>query len=120
MFIATWKGTAMVSTHLTEASDILRLSVAQRLELLILPSIAPAIFAGLRLALLYSWMASFGAEYLMGSGTGIGSYMMAAQQNFEMNRVIAATVLVAIAGGLLAWLGKVIESYATAWRHNRV
>ncbi|WP_130803753.1 ABC transporter permease [Acinetobacter ihumii] len=119
LFIATWKGSAMVSTQLTEASDILRLSIVQRLELLILPSIAPAIFAGLRLALLYSWMASFGAEYLMGSGTGIGSYMIAAQQNFEMNRVIAATLLVAITGGLLAWLGKVIESYATAWRGNR-
>ncbi|MFX5689056.1 ABC transporter permease, partial [Acinetobacter baumannii] len=54
----------------------------------------------------------------MGSGIGIGSYMMAAQQNFEMERVIAATVLVAGLGAILAWLGKITENYATSWRKN--
>ncbi len=118
MFIASWKGTSNVPQQLDEASDILRLNLLQRLELLILPSIAPSVFAGFRLALLYSWMASFGAEYLMGSGIGIGSYMMAAQQHFEMDRVIAATILVAVLGVILAWLGKVTESRSTAWRRN--
>lgn len=94
------------------------MTLGQRLNLLVFPSIAPSMFAGFRLALLYSWMASFGAEYLMGSGIGIGSYMMAAQQNFEMDRVIAATLLVASLGAVLAWLGKTIESYATSWRKN--
>lgn len=118
MFIASWKGMSNVPKQLEEASDILRLSLRQRLEILILPSIAPSVFAGFRLALLYSWMASFGAEYLMGSGIGIGSYMMAAQQHFEMDRVIAATILVAVLGAILAWLGKITENRATAWRKN--
>lgn len=119
MFIATWQAAHTVPKQLDEASDILQLSLLQRLEFLILPSIAPAVFAGFRLALLYSWMASFGAEYLMGSGIGIGSYMMAAQQHFEMDRVIAATILVAALGVILSWLGKVTENYATAWRTNK-
>ncbi|KAA8735383.1 ABC transporter permease [Acinetobacter qingfengensis] len=118
MFIATWKGMSGVPEQLSEASAILRFNTLQRLEYLIFPSIAPSVFAGFRLALLYSWMASFGAEYLMGSGIGIGSYMMSAQQNFEMDRVIAATVLVAILGAVFAWVGTAIENYATAWRRN--
>ncbi|MCE1270665.1 MAG: ABC transporter permease [Acinetobacter sp.] len=118
MFIASWKGTANIPQQLDEASDVLRLNPLQRLQLLILPSIAPSIFAGFRLALLYSWLASFGAEYLMGSGIGIGSYMMAAQQHFEIDRVIAATILVAALGIILAWLGKTTENHATAWRKN--
>lgn len=118
MFVATWKGMANVPQQLREASAILRLSLLQKIQILIFPSIAPAVFAGFRLALLYSWMASFGAEYLMGSGVGIGSYMMAAQQNFEMDRVIAATLLVALLGAALAWLGQFAESHATAWRKN--
>lgn len=119
MFIATWKGTSNVPHQLVEVSDILRLNLLKRLKLLILPSVASSVFAGFRLALLYSWMASFGVDYLMGSGIGIGSYMMAAQQNFEMDRVIAATLLVAILGVILAWLGKLTENYATAWRKNQ-
>lgn len=118
MCIATWKGVSNVPHNLYEAALILRLSVLQRLRVLILPSITPSIFAGFRLALLYSWMASFGAEYLMGSGVGIGSYMMAAQQNFEMDRVIAATMLVAVLGALLFWLGKTLEHRVTAWRNT--
>ncbi|WP_353656076.1 ABC transporter permease [Acinetobacter nosocomialis] len=118
MFIATWKGMSSIPMQLVEVSSTLRMTLLQRLTLLILPSIAPSMFAGFRLALLYSWMASFGAEYLMGSGIGIGSYMMAAQQNFEMERVIAATVLVAGLGAILAWLGKITENYATSWRKN--
>lgn len=118
MFIATWKGMFTIPEHLVEVSSTLRMTILQRLTLLILPSIAPSMFAGFRLALLYSWMASFGAEYLMGSGIGIGSYMMAAQQNFEMDRVIAATLLVAGLGAILAWLGKTAENHATSWRKN--
>ncbi|MCH4247176.1 MAG: ABC transporter permease [Acinetobacter populi] len=118
MFIATWKGVGNISMQLKEASDILRLDYIQRLKILVLPSITPSIFAGLRLALLYSWMASFGAEYLMGSGIGIGSYIMSAQQNFEMDKVITATILIALLGAFFSWLGNATENYATAWRKN--
>lgn len=118
MFISTWKGMRNVPIQLHEVSQVLHLNVWQRLEILIVPSISPAVFSGFRLALLYAWMASFGAEYLMGSGIGIGSYMMAAQQHFEMDRVIAATVLVAALGAILAWLGKKAEDSATAWRNH--
>nr|WP_228260382.1 ABC transporter permease subunit [Acinetobacter baumannii] len=58
MFIATWKGMSSIPMQLVEVSSTLRMTLLQRLTLLILPSIAPSMFAGFRLALLYSWMAS--------------------------------------------------------------
>ena len=59
MFIASWKGMSSIPMQLVEVSSTLRMTLLQRLTLLILPSIAPSMFAGFRLALLYSWMASF-------------------------------------------------------------
>ena len=119
MFVATSQATKNLSKQLIEVSDVLRFSLLQRSFKLILPSITPSIFSGLRLALLYAWMASFGAEYLMGSGVGIGTYMMTAQQSFEMDRVVAATILVASLGVVLAYLGQYFENKATSWRKNK-
>ncbi|ENU33064.1 ABC transporter permease [Acinetobacter parvus] len=119
LYISTWKGVENLSNQHVEVADIFRLNQTQQLKYLLFPSITPAVFSGLRVALLYSWMASFGAEYLMGSGTGIGTYMIAAQQHFEMERVLAATVLVAILGAFFAWAGTTLESYASAWRNQQ-
>lgn len=118
MFVATSQSVKGLSQQLIDVSTVLGLNFRQRIFKLILPSITPAIFSGLRLALLYAWMASFGAEYLMGSGIGIGTYMMTAQQSFDMDRVIAATILVSVLGVLLAYIGQFFENKATAWRRN--
>lgn len=119
LYISTWKGVQHISKQHAEVSEVFRLGALQKLKYLLFPSITPAVFSGLRVALLYSWMASFGAEYLMGSGTGIGTYMIAAQQHFEMERVLAATVLVAILGAFFAWAGTALESHASAWRNQK-
>ncbi|AOA57037.1 ABC transporter permease [Acinetobacter larvae] len=118
-YIATWRGVQGLSQQLFDVTAILQLNYWQRLIYLVLPSISPAVFAGLRIALLYAWMASFGVEYLMGSGIGVGTYMMSAQQHFEMDKVIAATVLVAILGAFLAWTGTKLEIYASSWRNHQ-
>lgn len=119
MFVASWQGVKGLSKQLSELGSVLGFNWVQRIYKLILPSITPSIFSGLRLALLYAWMASFGAEYLMGSGVGIGTYMMTAQQRFAMDQVIAATILLASLGVLLAYIGQLFEQKATAWRKNK-
>jgi sulfonate transport system ATP-binding protein len=67
----------------------------------VLPGAAPAIFAGLRLALIYAWLGTIGAEYFMPSDGGIGSLMIGAQQLFRMDLVMAAMLLVGLVGALL-------------------
>ena len=117
LFIATQRGIATLSPQLGEAAHVLRLNRLQRLLRLELPGAAPAIFAGLRLALIYAWLGTIGAEYFMPSNGGIGSLMIGAQQLFRMDQVLAGMLLVGLTGALLNTLGQVIEARATRWRN---
>ncbi|MFF7106099.1 ABC transporter permease [Pseudomonas sichuanensis] len=116
LLIATQRGIASLSPQLGEAAQALRLGLAQRLRLLVLPGAAPAIFAGLRLSLIYAWLGTIGAEYFMPSDGGIASLMIGAQQLFRMDQVMAAMVLIGLVGALLGHLGQRLESRATRWR----
>ncbi|MGY3295998.1 sulfonate transport system permease protein [Pseudomonas sp. TE6288] len=116
MLIATQRGIASLPPQLGEAAQALRLDLPHRLRLLVLPGAAPAIFAGLRLSLIYAWLGTIGAEYFMPSDGGIASLMIGAQQLFRMDQVMAAMVLIGLVGALLGHLGQRLESRATRWR----
>lgn len=117
LLIATQRGIASLSPQLGEAARTLRLNLWQRLRLLVLPGAAAAIFAGLRLSLIYAWLGTIGAEYFMPSNGGIASLMIGAQQLFRMDQVMAAMVLIGLVGALLGILGQRLESRATRWRN---
>ena len=116
MQLATQRGVANLPLPLIEAARTLRLNPVLRLRYLVLPGMAPSVFAGLRLALLQSWVGVMGAEYFMPSSGGIGSLMIDAQQLFRTDVVIAAMILVGIVAALLNWIGRAIEAHATNWR----
>ncbi|PYG96108.1 ABC transporter permease, partial [Arthrobacter stackebrandtii] len=99
-----------------EEARLQRLTPCERLRLPALPGAAPAIFAGLRLSLIYAWLGTIGAEYFMPSDGGIASLMIGAQQLFRMDQVMAAMVLIGLVGALLGTLGQRLESRATRWR----
>lgn len=117
LLLATQRGIASLPAQLTEAAIALRLSPWQRLRRLVLPGAAPSVFAGVRLALIYAWLGTIGAEYFMPSDGGIGSLMIGAQQLFRMDLVGAGMLLVGLTGALLAALGQRIEARVTRWRH---
>jgi len=116
LLVATQRGIRNLSPQLGEAATALRLNLFQRLRLLILPGATPAIFAGLRLGLIYAWLGTIGAEYFMASGYGIGTLMIGAQQLFRMDQVMAAMLLIGLTGAALNALGQFIEARATRWR----
>ncbi len=116
LLIATQRGIRNLSPQLGEAAQALRLNLLQRLRLLVLPGATPAIFAGLRLGLIYAWLGTIGAEYFMASGYGIGTLMIGAQQLFRMDQVMAAMLLIGLTGAALNALGQFIEARATRWR----
>ncbi|TBU77137.1 ABC transporter permease [Phytopseudomonas daroniae] len=117
LLIATQRGVVNLSPQLDEAARALRLNNRQRLLRLILPGAAPAIFAGLKLALIFAWLSTIGAEYFMPSNGGIGSLMIGAQQLFRMDQVMAGMLLIGLTGALLNHLGQLIEARATRWRN---
>ncbi|MBD9415608.1 ABC transporter permease subunit [Pseudomonas sp. PDM16] len=116
LLIASQRGIAALSSQLDEAARALRLNRRQRLLRLVLPGAAPAIFAGLRLALIFAWLGTIGAEYFMPSDGGLASLMIGAQQMFRMDQVMAGMLLIGITGALLNTLGQLIEARATRWR----
>lgn len=116
LFVATQRGVAGLSPQLDEAARVLRLGRLQRLRRLVLPGAAPAIFAGLRLAMIYAWLGTIGAEYFMPGGGGIGNLMIAAQQLFQLDRIMAAMLLIGLTGALINVLGQALEARATRWR----
>jgi sulfonate transport system permease protein len=117
LLIASQRGIANLSPQLNEASRVLRLGRRQHLLRVVLPGAAPAIFAGLRLALIFAWLGTIGAEYFMPSNGGIGSLMIGAQQLFRMDQVMASMLLIGLTGALLNTLGQRIEARVSRWRN---
>ncbi|MEC5344574.1 ABC transporter permease [Brenneria populi] len=116
MLVASHRGVRQRSLQLQEVAQVLRLSLAQRLQALILPGAAPAIFAGLRLSLIYAWLGTIGAEYFMASNIGIGSLMINAQQLLDMPTIISGMLLIGVAGALIDRAGLSLEKRMTRWR----
>lgn len=83
---------------------------------LILPGALSTIFSGLRVALIYAWLATIGAEYFITTTSGIGSFMISAQQLFKMDDVMAAMVLIGLTGAGIHKVGMQIEKLASRWR----
>jgi len=86
----------------------------------VLPAAAPSILAGIHLALVYAWLATLGAEYLLVSGQGIGNTMIDGRELFLMDLVIFGVLVVGFVGFALNWLAARIERRLLAWRGRSV
>ncbi|MEI7376304.1 ABC transporter permease [Dickeya chrysanthemi] len=117
MLVATHHGVHRRSLALQEVAQVLRLPWLRRLRLLILPDAAPALFTGLRLAMIYAWLGTIGAEYFMSSGAGIGSLMINAQQLLDMPIILSGMLLIGVTGTLIDYLGQRLEQRMTRWRN---
>jgi hypothetical protein len=78
LLIATQRGIASLSPQLGEAAQALRLGLGNACACWCCRALRRAIFAGLRLSLIYAWLGTIGAEYFMPSDGGIASLMIGA------------------------------------------
>jgi ABC-type nitrate/sulfonate/bicarbonate transport system permease component len=85
---------------LLDVSTSLRLSVFERVRLIVIPSVVPAILLGIRIALPLTIVLTLLVEILT-SIEGIGALMIAAQRNFQSGQVYGLLVLVGLFGFLL-------------------
>ena len=67
------EGIRLTSRKIIEVSEVFRFNRRQLIFLIYLPSAMPSILTGIHLALIYSWLATIGAEYFMAAGPGIGA-----------------------------------------------
>ncbi|HZE34431.1 MAG TPA: ABC transporter permease [Actinoallomurus sp.] len=100
-----------------ETAKVFALTRFQRLRMIIIPSAAPKIFAGLRVSLSMSIILMVISE-MIGGTDGIGYTLYTAKDSFELPDMWSAIVLLGIIGytfnSLLLW----VEGRALAWHRG--
>jgi sulfonate transport system permease protein len=113
----TFEGVRSVTRAQVEVARVLGFSRTQLALRLILPAAAPQIATGLHLALLYAWLATIGAEYLLGSSSqGIGSVVIRGKAAFNVELILFGMLSIGLVGVLLNRLATLIEHRVLHWR----
>jgi nitrate/nitrite transport system permease protein len=81
-------------------SRVLRLGKLDYFLMILLPSAAPYIFTGLRIAVGLSWLAIVAAEMLTG-GVGIGFFIWDSYNSSKYSELILALLYIGIVGFIL-------------------
>lgn len=115
--VNTQQGVRDLDPRHREVARVLTFTGWQSLTKLVLPAAAPAIFTGLHLALIYSWLATVGAEYFMTIGPGIGGMMTEGREHFHMDLVILGVLILGLVGFLLNHGAAMLETRLLRWRH---
>lgn len=116
VLLNTFEGVGSVSTELVEVARVLVFSRRQLITRIVIPSAMPSIFTGIYLGLIYSWLATLGAEYMLTSGVGIGNLLNDGRENFLMDQVILGVAMVGAVGFLLSWIAGLMERRMLRWR----
>ena len=116
----TFEGIRSVPPEWIEVGRVFGFSRWQMLRRVVLPSALPSVFAGIHLGLIYAWLATLGAEYLLVSGQGIGNTLIDGRENFQMDLVLFGVIVVGSVGFVLNWIASQIEHRLLAWRGRSV
>lgn len=116
MMLNAEEGLRGVSVQHREVARVLRLSRMRTLRRVLLPAALPSLATGLRLALIYAWIATVGAEYAMGLGVGLGTLLSEGREHFRMDIVIVGVVTLAVVGFLLHLLLDRLFTRLLRWR----
>ena len=116
VFFNTYDGVKNVPVKIKEVAQIFQLSPLRTFFKVILPAAAPSIFAGLNIALVFSWVATVGAEYFFVSSVGVVNPIMDGQNLFQMEVVLYGMAIIAIVGLLFSKAAQFFENYNLHWR----
>lgn len=112
----TYEGVRSVSRDYREVARVYRFTRLQTLRKVIVPGALPSIFAGLHLALIYAWLGTLGAEYLLAPAAGIGNLMIEGRESFAMDKVLLGVILAGAVGASLNAVASKLEHIALRWR----
>jgi ABC-type nitrate/sulfonate/bicarbonate transport system permease component len=120
ILIASFSGARAVSPALRDTTATFGLSWWQALREIIVPAAAPQIFVGLRLALASSLVLAIASGMIAGN-SGIGFYILTAQQTLDIARMYAGAATVAAVGYTLNFCFLTIERRLLHWHaaHDR-
>jgi sulfonate transport system permease protein len=116
VMLNTFEGIRSVPREFIDVARAFAFSGRQLLTRVVLPAALPSIFTGVYLALIYAWLATLGAEYLLSSGAGIGNLLVDGREHLWMDQVILGVVIVAAVGFSLNLIAGLIEARLLRWR----
>jgi sulfonate transport system permease protein len=116
--LATFDGVRSVSLSHVEVGKVLGFGRLQLLAQVILPAAAPAILSGLNLALIYAWVATIGAEYLLPiyDSVGLGDTINKGRAAFRIDIVIFGMLVIGLIGWALSVAARKLEQISPARR----
>ncbi|AUX40278.1 taurine ABC transporter permease [Sorangium cellulosum] len=114
--VNTYEGVRSVSVEHLEVARVLRFTRWQVLRKVILPSATPSLFAGVHQALIYAWLGTLGAEYLLEPAPGVGSLMVEGREQFAMDVVLVGLIVSGLVGFGLNVLATAAENRLLRWR----
>jgi len=116
MVLNTAEGVRSTPDWQTEVGRTLCLTRWQMTRRIYLPASVPSILTGTHLALIYSWLATIGAEYFMTTGPGLGGLIIEGRDRFAMDLVMLGVVLLGLIGFALNGIAELAEHRLLRWR----
>ncbi|HJX78809.1 ABC transporter permease [Glutamicibacter sp.] len=113
-WIATMDGIKAVEPQLHEVAKVFRITNAERVFGMFLPSALPQIFTGLQASLQFSFVVMIATE-MLGSSVGIGAMTILAQQSFASVDMWAGIVLLGVIGFLSNYLLGRLRARVLSW-----
>jgi sulfonate transport system permease protein len=107
--VNTADGIRRTPQSLLEVARVYGYSRTQTVLRVVLPAAAPSIFTGIYLALVYSWLATIGAEYLLVAGRGVGNLLVEGSEHFRMDLVIVGMVTLGVVGWAMNAAARTVE-----------
>jgi sulfonate transport system permease protein len=114
----TYQGVRGVANQYIEVARVFRFTPWQTLRRVVLPAAAPEFSAGIQLALVYAWLGTMGAEFLLAAGPGLGNLMIDGREQLAMDKVLLGIVIVGCLGTLFNSIAVAVERRALRGRSN--
>lgn len=112
----TYEGMRNTPRDLVEVGQALKFTPRQRITRIFIPAALPSIATGVHLGLIYSWLATVGAEYFLAVGRGVGGLIIAGRERFDMALVMVGVIILGLVGFTLNRLAATAEAHLLRWR----
>jgi sulfonate transport system permease protein len=106
----TFEGVRSVSPAHLEVAQVFCFTRAKIFRRVVLPAAAPSIATGVKVGLVYAWLGTIGAEYLLAAAPGIGNLMIDGRESFQMDKVLLGVVIVGAVGFAISALATSFEA----------
>ncbi|BBJ00511.1 hypothetical protein FGKAn22_22030 [Ferrigenium kumadai] len=118
--INTFEGVRGIPRTQLEVARVYAFTRWQSVTRLILPAATPQILTGLHLALIYAWMATIGAEFLLVTADpGLGDTVIKGRAAFNVELIVFGMLIIGLVGAFFNHIAARIEARLLVWRGDK-